>query len=947
MHKPDQVITALKQYRKLSLCHVATEVASYYHKIFPFDVDILDQLALSYYDTKQYDKAYDTYSKILAFPNLPEKMAKKAIFNQHYCISHVENRYTHYPEEIVRSIVAKQREKTSDDPVKLTNPKVPVILTITSCKRFFLFEKTINSFLNCCTDLERIDRWICIDDNSSVEDRNKMQELYPFFEFCFKNKAEKGHPQSMNIIQNIIEADKVASPYIFHMEDDWKFIQKRNYITECLEVLSQNPMIGQCLINKNYAETAKDVGIHGGILQSCFSGLRYYIHEHCANEAEQDQFNRKYGPGFNCAYWPYFSFRPSLIRSEIFSELGKFDEKVSHFELQYSYKYREKGYLSAFLEGVYCLHIGRLTSERHDDSKLNAYILNGEKQLHGKEEASTLPYIKTLVINLDRRPDRWEKFLQAKQRSKSTINFIRYPAVDGSKLVPTEQLQRIFDGNDYNMREGMVGCAISHIKIYTEIMSDSDTDIYLILEDDIELCENFDSQISSLCEKLSKVDWDMCYLGHHSWNPVSKVSEDRENPLTIERWDSKKSLQESVGGTIGYLINKKGAEKLLTFLNRVGMINCIDTMQQKSADELQVYYTSPHLVYSDFCPPQKDPNQGSQTTDTDIQHNYRSLTIPYQTRVDKHREFFTSLGCKVIERENLEELEELYTIADRKPKEIIIFYTNPQNIYWVMENCPYPCYPIEYKTLVIVPYPSHNYSGVYFDRLKKGSKWDISDCLVEKPPVVYIPFGDTTHVTEALDTLRLRSKNGFPFDSMDREDLNTVCLLTELVLDMTDTELTNFVTDLCDPEIHPTSFQNFNGKTVLTNNKFRISFPHEDVSELIPVYISRFKNLRDTLLTEKQVILVHCTRWEIDGRKNMDYILCAINKYRGNLPPVRIITVNGVDESGTDTELILHRRVGFPEKFRTEEWTQEKTEYDQKIFRPKIVQPLKEMVSEI
>ena len=61
----------------------------------------------------------------------------------------------------------------------------------------------INSFLNCCQDLHKIDRWICVDDNSSTEDREEMKKLYPFFEFYFKNLDCKGHPQSMNLIRDL------------------------------------------------------------------------------------------------------------------------------------------------------------------------------------------------------------------------------------------------------------------------------------------------------------------------------------------------------------------------------------------------------------------------------------------------------------------------------------------------------------------------------------------------------------------------------------------------------------------------------------------------------------------------------------------------------------------------------------------------------------------------
>ena len=49
------------------------------------------------------------------------------------------------------------------------------MFSITTCKRFDLFEKTINSFIQCCKDVLLIDKWLCIDDNSSDTDREKMK----------------------------------------------------------------------------------------------------------------------------------------------------------------------------------------------------------------------------------------------------------------------------------------------------------------------------------------------------------------------------------------------------------------------------------------------------------------------------------------------------------------------------------------------------------------------------------------------------------------------------------------------------------------------------------------------------------------------------------------------------------------------------------------------------
>ena len=111
---------------------------------------------------ENYDLAYDIYCKMLTLQKYI--VNHTIILNQRkaVCIPHIEDKYTYYNRDIVNKICMSLPRHTEI-----------VTFTITSRKRFDLFERTVNSFLNCCTDLDKIDRWLCVDDNSSEEDRQK------------------------------------------------------------------------------------------------------------------------------------------------------------------------------------------------------------------------------------------------------------------------------------------------------------------------------------------------------------------------------------------------------------------------------------------------------------------------------------------------------------------------------------------------------------------------------------------------------------------------------------------------------------------------------------------------------------------------------------------------------------------------------------------------------
>lgn len=690
--------------------HIVIFLGEFLSSLFPTYLDILDELALCSYFTNNQIMAFDYHTAQLKARGLTESHANKLLFNQHFSIDHVSDRYIFYNQEKINQITQRKPSK------------FPLLtLSITTCKRFDLFEKTINSIINCFEDIDKIDYWLCVDDNSSEEDREKMSKRYPFFTFYFKTIEEKGHPQSMNIIRN-----KVTTPYLLHLEDDWKFIEKKCYITECLDVLSSNAAIGQCLINKNYAEISRDVDVKGGVFHTTHQGVRYYIHEYCKNAEELQQWVRKYGDGKSSNYWPHFSFRPSIMKTKIIQDLGEFDVTKSHFEMDYAYRYINKGLISAFLEGIYCIHIGRLTSEREDLTKLNAYALNNECQFTGKEEqviskkqqtSKSNSIIKTYVVNLDSRPDRWETFQKDNGKDLAFLNYQRFSAVDGKKLISTCQLQQIFENNDYQMRRGMVGCFMSHLKLYCDLIYDDTADAYLILEDDIEVTPDFETKYNALLAQLHKEsNWAFCFLGHHvrDVNTLSTAHDKTKTP-TIEKVNVYKSFILSLGGTTGYLISKSGARDFLDFLDSTGATNGIDTCIQKSANTLDVYYPTPHLIFSECF-------RGEHKVDSDIQYDYSCLEKTIDERIQDEITFFQDQGKVLI---HIYEFNNIFKYITKTEITHACYYKDDdvEKIKTIQKTTIHPYYMIGSSCIFVVPQKMPR----YFHRYKIDGKYSVED----------------------------------------------------------------------------------------------------------------------------------------------------------------------------------------------------------------------------
>ena len=528
--------------------------------------------------------------------NYPGIVKRESLHSLYASIETLLNPYKVYPKQITQTLTKC---------ISSTNTKMNTVFTITSCKRLDLFTQTMNSFMQNCTDISSISFFLCVDDNSSDKDRETMQRLYPFMHFYLKGEHEKGHRESMNIIWN--KLDELNPKYWMHMEDDWFFIKKEKYIERSINALHQldSENVSQILFNRNYAEEFSDnAQLCGG--KRLDNNLLLHIH------------NEEGLTGPNSAYWPHYSFRPSLIRWTTIKKLGNYDSQNQFFEKDYADKYTESGYKSAFYDEITCLHTGKLTRERDDPSKKNAYQLNGENQFDKasptpKENKPNEPMIK--VINLERRPDR-KKDIEDKFKTAEIVDYEFVTALNGNELEPSEELSKLFNGNDFGSRCGVIGCALSHYYLWKEFIAASDREFIVIMEDDFNLTTNFKQHLSSLEERMNKEN--ILFLGYSMFDDRRATVRDLYDVTSDTIVVSSLNKDLYMGGTFAYSINKKGAEFMVKYIEDHGIKHGIDYIIKHNADS--PCECRPHIVFSPVC-------NGTNGVDSDIQTSMKRLSL--------------------------------------------------------------------------------------------------------------------------------------------------------------------------------------------------------------------------------------------------------------------------------------------------------------------------------
>jgi GR25 family glycosyltransferase involved in LPS biosynthesis len=150
------------------------------------------------------------------------------------------------------------------------------------------------------------------------------------------------------------------------------------------------------------------------------------------------------------------------------------------------------------------------------------------------------PTFDIYLINLDKDTDRLEKF----KTNISPNRFIRIPGIHGNKQEFHDN-QEVFFTSRYLAPKSALGCAMSHRLAAKTFLETSDKPFVLICEDDAEpLLPDYIEKIEESI-KTAPADWDMI---KYDYLPNYNIGEFNKVPSLI---------------LTAYLINKKGAEKLL------------------------------------------------------------------------------------------------------------------------------------------------------------------------------------------------------------------------------------------------------------------------------------------------------------------------------------------------------------------------------------------------
>lgn len=209
-----------------------------------------------------------------------------------------------------------------------------VTIVLTSCKRFKLLKKTLESIDRFNTYSVR--EVIITEDSGDERVWEAIPQHWKDFTRVIINEPKLGQIKSIDLAYSFVN-----TPYIFHCEDDWNFY-RINFIEESKRVLENNSKILQVWLRNFQNDVHKRYPFH-------YLGDKYSL----------DDFSY-FILGSNDDTWKGFSFNPGLRRKKDYMIIQPYYRNIdsSITEANISKQYHQMGMSAAILENSAVEHMG-------------------------------------------------------------------------------------------------------------------------------------------------------------------------------------------------------------------------------------------------------------------------------------------------------------------------------------------------------------------------------------------------------------------------------------------------------------------------------------------------------------------------------------------------------------------------------------------------------------
>ncbi|MCV6977927.1 glycosyltransferase [Mycobacterium bourgelatii] len=208
-------------------------------------------------------EAFALWRRILDRPDIPDDDRQRIAANLSLCRPPMINAASRYPEAMARRLFASPR-----------HPEVTVSLVAGPNRADT--DVTLNSFLNSCTDVSRVGRFLVVDAGLSAADRADLLERYGFLEFI-----DAGPDSGPGTHLTYLRA-QIHGRFWLHLGQGWLFFAPEDLIARLTAVLKAEPQVFQVAINGGDTITPSGASAAADTVRRAPGAGRYVLRERVA-----------------------------------------------------------------------------------------------------------------------------------------------------------------------------------------------------------------------------------------------------------------------------------------------------------------------------------------------------------------------------------------------------------------------------------------------------------------------------------------------------------------------------------------------------------------------------------------------------------------------------------------------------------------------------------------
>ncbi|MGA8546356.1 MAG: hypothetical protein WB785_13995 [Mycobacterium sp.] len=185
-----------------------------------------DERAVCAYRIGRHTEAFMVWRRLLARPDVPHDDRQRIAINRDLGVPTMAEAVSSYPDALVNRLTAQPGS-------------AEVVVSLVAGPDRAATERSLNSFLHCCTDVARVGRFVVLDTGLSTQDRDILQKHYGFLEFSTCTSGA----------QLAQLREHIDGRYWLHLGQGWRFFAPENFITRLTAVLEAEPQVFQVGIN--------------------------------------------------------------------------------------------------------------------------------------------------------------------------------------------------------------------------------------------------------------------------------------------------------------------------------------------------------------------------------------------------------------------------------------------------------------------------------------------------------------------------------------------------------------------------------------------------------------------------------------------------------------------------------------------------------------------------